>query len=91
VSKAPQPVGPARYGLQRVEAGVYLHRSGRYILQTDGWEGPRGGSFSLWEEATWEEPGAFTVDSGGGTRTLRQKAAELDKEFGADSEEGERS
>jgi hypothetical protein len=75
----PEPVGAARYGLQRVKAGVYLHRSGHYILRTEGWEGPKGGSFTLWEVAEWD--GGFVVDAVGAARTLREVAGELDKKF----------
>lgn len=79
-SKGPQPVSKARYGLERVEAGVYLHPgSGRYILQTHEWEGPRGGSNSRWETADWE--GGFVVGRDGDLwTTLRECARFLDEQ-----------
>lgn len=57
---APTPFAKARYGLQKVQAGMYLHRSGRYILKTGGHEGPQGGMYELWNVADWL--GGWTVD-----------------------------
>jgi hypothetical protein len=85
---APKPIAKARYGLERVKAGVYFHpASGRYILQTDGWEGPQGGQYSRWDLATWL--GGWTVDPAP-YPTLREAAAALDKESAAPPHHGER-
>lgn len=78
-SAAPKPVAKARYGLERVEAGVYFHPgTGRYILQTDGWEGPQGGTYGRWEPADWVR--GWEVGADAPYRTLRECAAALDKE-----------
>jgi hypothetical protein len=66
------------YGLERVAAGVYLHpRSGRYILRTEGWEGPNGGRYDRWEPADWR--GGWEVGADAPFRTLRACAAHLDR------------
>jgi hypothetical protein len=84
---APKPVAKARYGLERIKAGVYVHpASGRYILRTEGWEGPKGGLAARWETADWD--GGFVVGADLDTwRTLRECAAFLDEQA-ADSTEG---
>ena len=76
-SEGPKPVGPARYGLQWVQVGLYLHRSGRYILRTHNWEGPQGGKYSRWDIAEWKGGWNVDADSYG---TLREAAAALDEE-----------
>lgn len=85
---APKAVAKARYGLERVKAGVYFHpASGRYILQTHEWEGPRGGSNSRWETADWE--GGWVVGRDGVLHhTLRSAARCLDLLADPSSETG---
>jgi len=62
-----------------VKAGVYFHPgTGRYILQTDGWEGPQGGTYKRWEPADWRS--GWEVDAYAPYSTLRECAAALDKE-----------
>jgi hypothetical protein len=71
---------PFRYGLRRVDAGRYVHRSGDLIVKTDGWDGPRGGTYSLWEQAYVDSYGSVVVGDKLITgRTLRAAAGELDR------------
>lgn len=78
--QGPKPVARSRYGLERVKAGAYFHPpTGRYILQTHEWEGPKGGSNSRWETADWED--GFVVGRDGDLwTTLRQCARFLDEQ-----------
>jgi hypothetical protein len=37
-------------GLRKLSCGCYEHRaSGRLVVRTSGWEGPRGGNHDVWE------------------------------------------
>jgi hypothetical protein len=76
-SDGPKPVAKARYGLQKVQAGMYLHRSGRYILKTGEHEGPQGGMYERWDVADWL--GGWTVDALP-YLSLREAAEALDEE-----------
>lgn len=65
-------------GLTRVEAGVYKHTSGWFILRTfDVYEGPRGGSYNGWEYAYYREREGYTIDSWTVFPTLREAAQQM--------------
>lgn len=62
----------SRPRIRRVQAGLYeLAGTDRLIVRTDEWEGPRGGSHSLWEIAH-RERGNIVIDSTMACRTLRE-------------------
>jgi hypothetical protein len=64
--------------LKRREAGFYVTQDGRRaIIRTEAWEGPRGGSYALWEHAELDAYNQWCVDGYGGYRTLRQAKAAL--------------
>jgi hypothetical protein len=65
-------------GLIEVRAGRYFHlSSGRYIVQTDGWEGPRDGNRRYWEQAI-EIGSDLTISTFDLYGTLREACAALD-------------
>lgn len=67
------------YGLTRIKAGFYRHRSGRLIVRTE-WEdaGPNGGTAWLWESMT-EHPHGNFIDNDVSAGTLREAAQRLDE------------
>ena len=67
----------AEIKLERREAGFYVTEDGEHaIIRTEGWEGPRGGSYCRWELADKDRYHGFVLDGYGGFRTLKLAKAE---------------
>lgn len=48
--------------LRKLSRGCYEHRAtGRLVIRTSGWEGPRGGNHSVWEHGKLQD-GEIVVD-----------------------------
>ncbi len=61
----------SRARLRKERAGLYEHvASGRLIVRTGGWEGPRGGRMDLWEYA-YREGDNICIDGIDRFRSLR--------------------
>jgi hypothetical protein len=64
--------------LRRIAAGVYETHDGQHrIVRTEGWEGPRGGEYVLWEHAKPDPWSSWVIDALITETTLRAARAEL--------------
>lgn len=63
----------------KLRAGLYRHRSGRFIVRSSQvYEGPRGGNLVLWEFGDDDGNGGFYIDGEPPYTRLRDAIAHLE-------------
>lgn len=71
-------------GLTKIRAGLYKHEAtGRLVVLTDGWTGPRGGNRRRWELAHEDAHGNVTIDSVELFPTLRKAVEHVAADTGS--------
>lgn len=74
------------YGLHKLKAGLYLHRSGCFLLATDGW-GPNENRKG-WEVAVLDPTSVgLVIDASWVNGTLRETVEDLDAALASDRRE----